>query len=132
LALAEMDEKQKISLLLDAYKDYQFKVSDYRIQIFSGGLNQAQEIEKEAIEAFVDWPVSLDFISPSYRVRVGAFKTRLEAEKNLIALRKKYPASVLLKPKKNPVDILDFLFDIKFILLELFLNLNFLEGLHDI
>ncbi len=100
LALTEMDETQKISLLLDAYKDYQFKVSDYRIQIFSGGLNQAQEIEKEAIEAFADWPVSLDFISPSYRVRVGAFKTRLEAEKNLIALRKKYPASILLKPKK--------------------------------
>lgn len=100
LALATMDERQKISLLLDAYKDYQFKVSDYRIQIFSGGLNQAQEIEKEARETYETWPVSLDFISPSYRVRVGAFKTRLEAEKNLIALRKKHPAAVLLKPKK--------------------------------
>jgi hypothetical protein len=31
---------------------------------------------------------------------VGAFKNRLEAEKNLIAIRKKYPSAVLLKPKK--------------------------------
>jgi len=100
LTLETLDETQKIELLLGAYKNYQFNLSDYRIQLFSGGLSQAQEIEKEAIELFKDWPTSIDFISPSYRVRVGAFKNRLEAEKNLIAIRKKYPSAVLLKPKK--------------------------------
>lgn len=100
LALEEMDETKKINLLLDAYTSFQHKISDYRIQIFSGNLTQAEKIEKEALEIFMDWPVNLDFISPSYRVRVGAFKTRLDAEKNLIALRKKYPSAVLLKPKK--------------------------------
>lgn len=100
LALEEMNETEKISQLLNAYKNYQFNISDYKIQIFSGGLTNAQEVEKEAKERYQDWPISLDFISPSYRVRLGAFKTRLLAEKNLISVRKIYPSAVLLKPKK--------------------------------
>lgn len=98
LSLAEMSENEKIQLLLDTYKQYNEKQSDYRIQIFSGKLDLAQEVEAEAKIEFPDWPVNLDFQSPSFRIRIGAFKTRLDAEKNLIAVRKKYPGAVLLKP----------------------------------
>ncbi len=98
ISLEQMHENEKIQLLLDTYKSYNEKRSDYRIQIFSGKLDQAQFIEAEAKEIYPDWPVHLDFQSPSFRVRIGAFKTRLIAEKNLIAVRKKYPGAVLLKP----------------------------------
>lgn len=98
LSLVQMREEEKIQLLLDTYKNFNNHQSDYRIQIFSGKLDQAQLVEEEAKTVFPDWPVHLDFQSPSFRIRIGAFKTRLEAEKNLIEVRKKYTAAVLLKP----------------------------------
>jgi len=86
---------------------------------FSTGFSSAQEqpikIEKDSVvlstsekhtallenldESFAEWPKSIDFESPSFRLRIGSFKTRLTAERNLIAVRKKYPAAVLLKPQ---------------------------------
>jgi hypothetical protein len=38
------------------------------------------------------------FVSPNYRVLAGNYKTRIEAEKNFIALKKKYPKALLIKP----------------------------------
>jgi len=35
-----------------------------------------------------------------YKVWVGNFKTRIEAEKNLNDLKKKYPNAFLIKPNK--------------------------------
>jgi hypothetical protein len=55
----------------------------------------------EAQAAFPDTPVYLDFRSPSYRVRIGSFANRLEGEKKLIAIRRIYKTSVLIKPEKT-------------------------------
>ncbi|MFY7956685.1 MAG: SPOR domain-containing protein, partial [Flavobacterium macrobrachii] len=40
------------------------------------------------------------FSTPMYKVWVGNFKTRIEAEKNLQTLKKKYPNAFLIKPNK--------------------------------
>ncbi|MDA8568681.1 SPOR domain-containing protein [Flavobacteriaceae bacterium] len=90
---------EKHSALLEAFISYQKGRGDYRIQIYSGPLDQTEELLKNLDESFSEWPRSIDFESPSFRLRIGTFKTRLEAERNLIAVRKKYPAAVLLKPQ---------------------------------
>ena len=40
------------------------------------------------------------FSTPMYKVWVGNFKTRIEAEKNLNTLKKKYLNAFLIKPNK--------------------------------
>lgn len=90
---------EKHAALLEAYINYQKARGDYRIQIYSGPLDKTEELLENLDENFKDWPKRIDFESPSFRLRIGAFKTRLEAERNLIAVRKKYPAAVLLKPQ---------------------------------
>jgi len=94
-----LTDSEKHKALLEAFISYQKGRGDYRIQIYSGPLDKTEELLKNLDESFSEWPRSIDFESPSFRLRIGTFKTRLEAEKNLIAVRKKYPAAVLLKPQ---------------------------------
>ncbi len=75
--------------------------SYYKIQVFYGGFNEAKEIEQKVKSDFPYWPVRIDFDTPHYKVRLGKFKTRLEADKHLIEVRKKYPQAFLLSPKKT-------------------------------
>ena len=94
-----LTDSEKHKALLEAFISYQKGRGDYRIQIYSGPLDKTEELLKNLDESFSEWPRSIDFESPSFRLRIGTFKTRLEAEKNLIAVRKRYPAAVLLKPQ---------------------------------
>ena len=94
-----LTDSEKHTALLEAFISYQKGRGDYRIQIYSGPLDKTEELLKNLDESFSKWPRSIDFESPSFRLRIGTFKTRLEAEKNLIAVRKRYPAAVLLKPQ---------------------------------
>ena len=94
-----LSTSEKHTALLEAYINYQKARGDYRIQIYSGPLDQTEALLENLDESFAEWPKSIDFESPSFRLRIGSFKTRLAAERNLIAVRKKYPAAVLLKPQ---------------------------------
>jgi hypothetical protein len=40
------------------------------------------------------------FESPTYKVWIGNFKSRIEAEKNMVEVKKKYPYALLIKPNK--------------------------------
>ena len=70
----------------------------YKIQIYSGNHNEAEETKKEFKKKYYDWSCEIDFESPNYKVRVGKFRTRLEADKYLLEIRKKYSNAFLLVP----------------------------------
>ena len=40
------------------------------------------------------------YTNPNFKVWVGCFETRIEAEKALIEIKKKYPTALLIKPGK--------------------------------
>jgi len=72
----------------------------YKIQIFNG---TSEESKKTLIQFKKDnknYDATIVFSTPIYKVWVGNFKTRIEAERNLAALKKKYPNSILIKPNK--------------------------------
>lgn len=72
----------------------------YKIQIFSGDSESAKKNladfrkDNKMIEG------TIVFNTPNYKVWVGNFKTRIEAERNLIEILKKYPKALLIKPSK--------------------------------
>ncbi|TFG76048.1 MAG: SPOR domain-containing protein [Flavobacteriales bacterium] len=96
-----IEQDQKISELLDAYKSMNENADYYRIQVGFGSFDQAQRIKSEVEIDFPDMPSKIDFDSPTYRVRLGQFKNRLEAERKYNEVRLKYPDAMLLKPKKS-------------------------------
>ncbi|MBL7885560.1 MAG: SPOR domain-containing protein [Flavobacterium sp.] len=72
----------------------------YKIQIFNGN----NELSKKALidfkNEFKDYDATIIFSTPNYKVWVGNYKTRIEAEKNLKIIIKKYPNALIIKPSK--------------------------------
>lgn len=72
----------------------------YKIQIFNGDSENSKKTLNEFKRENKNMDATIVFSTPLYKVWVGNFKTRIEAEKNLNDLRKKYPNAFLIKPNK--------------------------------
>lgn len=70
----------------------------YRIQIYNGNNEGARKVESQFKSQFRDWSCDVSFETPNFKVRVGKFRTRLEADKYLIEIKKKYPSAFILAP----------------------------------
>lgn len=86
-----LNEKRKINI--------SNSINDgYKIQIFSGESEKAKNTLNEFRQEFREIDGTIIFFTPNYKVLVGNFRTRIEAEKNLIEVRKRYNNVHLIKP----------------------------------
>jgi len=88
-----LNEKRKINVS-NAVNDY------YKIQIFSGDSEKARNILTEFRQAFSGMDGTIIFNTPNYKVWVGNYKSRIEAERNLIDIKKIYPNVHLIRPTR--------------------------------
>jgi hypothetical protein len=75
----------------------------FRVQIFSG--LERDQAYAEQTKFKTRYPGVTSYISytqPNYRLRVGDFRTKLEAQKFLTELRKHYPSLFIFAEKINP------------------------------
>ncbi len=98
----------RIDDLLELHIAYNetFPVLDgYRIHIFMESGNEAlvnaEEVKGKFEEKYDDIPAYITFGEPYYRVRVGDFRTRLEASQFLQKINRKYPNAWVIKDKIN-------------------------------
>lgn len=88
----------RIDRLVEKHRQYNQAnpgVDGFRVQIFFDSGNNskkaAQTAREKFMETFPDVPAYLTFNTPYYRVRVGDFRTKLEAEGFLFQLSSVYP-----------------------------------------
>ncbi|MNL16718.1 hypothetical protein D3C87_1377700 [compost metagenome] len=72
----------------------------YKIQIFSGKSDEAKKTLSDFKRENSTIDGTIIFNTPNYKVIVGNFKTRIEAERNLIEIKKRYKLVFLIKPSK--------------------------------
>ena len=72
----------------------------YKIQIFSGDSENARKALTEFRKEYKNYDGTIVFSTPNYKVWVGNFKSRIESERNLAELKKKYSSALLIKPNK--------------------------------
>ena len=96
-----IEQDEKIEALLKIYKSHNETTQYYRIQVGFGSHAKAQKIKADVEIDFPELSSRINFDSPTYRVQLGRFKTKLAAERKLIEVRKKYPQAILPKPKKS-------------------------------
>lgn len=95
---------QKIDVLLSEKRKHNpvIVVNDrYKIQIFSGESEKAKKIVQTFKQEYKDIEATIVFNTPNYKVWVGNFRSRIEAERNLFAIQKKYKNTILIKPNKK-------------------------------
>lgn len=79
-----------------------YKMTGYRIQVFSGGNSRVdkQKAEKAGFDMkrlFPLEPVYVHFYSPSWKCRMGNYKTTAEARSILLQVKKFYPQACIVK-----------------------------------
>jgi hypothetical protein len=78
------------------------KLSDgYTIQLYYGELNKANSVIRKYRNSYTDWPASIEYETPNYKVWVGNFTTRLEADRALIEIQKDFSSAFILKPERK-------------------------------
>lgn len=74
--------------------------NQYKIQVFNGSSEESKKTLIQFKKENKNYDATIVFSTPIYKVWVGNFKTRIEAERNLNVLKKKYPNAILIKPNK--------------------------------
>lgn len=88
-----LNEKRKINASIT--------VNDrYKIQIFTGDSENSKKTLIQFKKENKKMDATIVFSTPNYKVWVGNFKTRIDAERNLSLLKKKYANAFLIKPNK--------------------------------
>jgi hypothetical protein len=86
-----LNEKRKINTSISTN-------DTYRIQIFSGKSDEAKKTLADFKREFTAIDGTIIFNTPNYKVLVGNFKTRIEAERNLAEIKNRYKSVFLIKP----------------------------------
>ncbi|AUC74297.1 translation initiation factor IF-2 [Olleya sp. Bg11-27] len=73
----------------------------YKIQIYSGHLSRAESIKSSFNGSVGQWNSQLVFEAPNYKVWVGNFRKRLEADRALVEVQKKFGDAFIFKPLKE-------------------------------
>ena len=100
-AQINIQQDPKINELVKLYTNVHANTGFYQIQVGFGNFKKAQDLLDQVEIDFPTWYSKIEFESPTYRVRLGRFKTKLEAERKYLEVRKKYPDAMLLKPKEK-------------------------------
>ena len=88
-----LNEKRKINPSLTV-NDF------YKIQIYNGGSENAKKTLNEFKQEFAAIDATIVFNTPNYKVWVGNFRTRIEAERNLATIKDRYKNVLLIKPSR--------------------------------
>ena len=102
--VVSIDQDKEIEKLLEYKKDLR-TVNAYIIQIFSNSStaarSEAQSTRSKATALFPNWSNSIEYEQPNYKIWVGNFRTRLEADRALIEVKKTYANAFILSPRSN-------------------------------
>lgn len=92
-------------------------MSGYRVQIFmeigNDAISHAEAMKHSFMKAFPELPIYLTYEQPYYRLRVGDFRNRVEAEKYMRLIKPKFnlafvTADIINPPAKlSPVELED-------------------------
>jgi fatty acid-binding protein DegV len=94
-----VSQDSDIDKLLEYKKDIK-TTKIYRIQVYqSVDPDKAQREKSNFLNSYSEWPVEIVWNTPNYKVWVGNFATRLEADRAWSKIKKKYMNAIIFQPK---------------------------------
>ncbi|MFK5983665.1 MAG: SPOR domain-containing protein [Flavobacteriaceae bacterium] len=102
-ATVTINEDAKIPEILELKKSMEAdnKLSvGFTIQLYYGELNEAHKIMKEYKTNYDSWPASIEYETPNYKVWVGSFSSRFEADHARLEINNKFPDAFILPVRR--------------------------------
>ncbi|MDO4880702.1 MAG: SPOR domain-containing protein [Capnocytophaga sp.] len=93
----KINQSAQIKELMEIKKEFAQMEKTFQIQVYNGNVSDANAEMKNVANKF-SYPSTMTFETPNYKVRIGKFRTRLEAEKALLKVKNVYPAAFVIAP----------------------------------
>ncbi|MBL0045839.1 MAG: hypothetical protein IPP33_16005 [Flavobacteriales bacterium] len=74
-------ESKEVTALMKSYATTKQPLKGYRVQIFLGERNKAEEIRRSFLIKHPEIPAYLSYLAPNFRVRVGDERTKMDGER---------------------------------------------------
>ena len=85
-----------IDKLMTDHADRKHPMRGYRVQIFLGERAAAENMKRGFLQKHPEIPAYLSWLAPNFKLRIGDFRTRLQAEKMLHEMRAAYPGCFIV------------------------------------
>ena len=96
----KLDITEKMEVLLDSIASRNKRIKSlpgYTIQVYSGSNREAANTAKRKVYMYVqDVQPDMQYLQPNYKVKVGSFLDRLEAQKMYVSVRKIFPKAIII------------------------------------
>lgn len=99
--LIKVNSSNDVKLLLEIKKDVNKSNGELKIQVFSGSRTDAEEILKKFNLDFPESKAVMTYETPNYKIWTKALKNKLEADRELIKIRKKYNQAFYFREKSK-------------------------------
>ena len=96
-----VNQDEEIAQLIELKKDINKSKKNYKIQIFNGSHSGALKAQSDFKKVFSEWIIDLEYETTNYKIWVGDFKTRLEADRALVKVKKEFANAFIFKPKRD-------------------------------
>ena len=96
----------KVDAILDSIDRFNLTrkfVDGFTLQVYSGQKREdAMNAKQKIIVDTPDLTANLQYVQPKFRVTIGSYFTKLEAQKDLMRLKRIFPNTILV-PEKIPI-----------------------------
>lgn len=95
----EINQNPLIDSIINLKKEVSKNMFNLKVQIYSGKRDKAIELIEfyENQESKID--IELVYETPNYKVWIGNYYSQLQADKELLTIKKKHPEAFIFRPK---------------------------------
>ena len=91
-------DNKDINSLLEKKRSYNKKNGvGYRIQLYNGSESQARRVKNNFQSDFRGVYTKLLYETPDWKIQVGSYRTRLDADRALNIIKEKYNGGIIIK-----------------------------------
>ncbi|RCS26257.1 SPOR domain-containing protein [Polaribacter sp. WD7] len=93
----QTNESAEIKNIIAKKRDYNERYGyGFRIQLYNGNEQKSRKIRARFRAEFPGYITKLVYKSPEWKVQVGNYKTKLEADKDLLIFREKFSGIIVI------------------------------------
>ncbi|MDR5589360.1 SPOR domain-containing protein [Christiangramia sp. SM2212] len=99
----QIQQNKKIEKLMEVKSELNKnnKIGDrFVIQLFYGDNGEASEVIQK-YKTLYPYPSQITYEAPNYKVWVGNFRSRLEADRALLKVKENFPSAFIPKPQRK-------------------------------
>jgi hypothetical protein len=88
-----------VDQMLAQKKEYNKTIESYqgfKIQIYYGSEKKCYEVQEDFKMIYPDIATAVIFSTPQWKLQVGNYRTRLEADNAIVNIKKEYPGAIVL------------------------------------